>query len=211
MIFSIKKLGVLTLSGILFLTSCGPNSSDPSSGTTDSTIRQGNNTSGSANDASSAADKAVPRAESSPTTQIGVTNPNQATIDFLVASNKKEIAWLQAGMEKGSTKEIKDHSKMMLADHQKMGQQVSELIATRNLTAPPVDTVKEVNINDLKGTEWDKAWVNKMVMDHTELLQKLEEAQSAVKDSALLKVVVGAKPMVKSHLDMSKMMQGKMK
>ncbi len=116
-----------------------------------------------------------------------------------------------AGEKRGTDKELKAHAKMMIADHKKMGAQVATLIASKNLTTPPVDTVGVVTINDLKGKEWDKAWVDKMVKDHQELLDKLKQSENEVMDSSLKKIVVGAQPVVKGHLDMAKKMQDKMK
>lgn len=211
--FPFKSCSILSLAGMLLLTACG---NDPSSSTTSSTDSSSNSrtstdmNSGATVDSASSMQNSTTK-DSMANNTIGNTNPDQATIDYMVPSNTKEMAWLMAGLKQGTSKEIKDHSRMMLADHKKMGAQVSALIASKNLTAPPVDTMNVVDINNLKGKEWDKAWVDKMVKDHQELLDKLKQSETQVKDADLKKIVVSSEPVVQSHLDMVKKMQDKMK
>lgn len=212
--FPFKSCSILSLAGMLLITACGDNSSTSTTSSSDSSsssIKSTDMNSGATVDSAPGSMQHATARDSASANTVGNTNPDQATIDFMVSSNTKEMAWLMAGMKQGTSKEIKDHSRMMLADHKKMGAQVSALIASKNLTAPPVDTMNVVNINDQKGKEWDKAWVDKMVKDHQELLDKLKQSETAVRDSSLKKLVVNSEPVVKSHLDMVKKMQDKMK
>ena len=202
--FYFKSLSILSIAGVLCVTACNNGTPDNAASTTDSssTSSVGNGT------VDSASSK---KEDSTNASTIGNTNPDQATIDYMVPDNKKEIAWLMAGIKMGTSKDVKDHAKKMLADHQKLGKEVAALIKNKNLTEPPVDTVGVVNLTDPKGKEWDKAWVDKMVKDHSDLLNKLGQSESEVRDSSLKKIVVNTKPVVQSHLDMTKMMQDKMK
>ncbi len=211
--FSIKSCSFLSIAAsMLLVTSCGDNSSTGTTSGSDSTGSNSNSTMSSGATVDSASPKMNSTKDSSSNTAtIGNTNPDQATIDYMVPDNTKEMAWLMAGMKQGTSKEIKDHSKMMLADHKKMGAQVDALVKSKNLTKPTVDTMGVVNINDLKGKEWDKAWVDKMVNDHQALLDKLKQSENQVKDADLKKIVVSSEPVVQSHLDMAKKMQDKMK
>ncbi len=214
--FPFKSCSILSLAGMLLITACGNDSSTSTTSSTDSSGSSSNMNStdmnsGATVDSASSKQNSTTNNSSTANNSIGNTNPDQATIDYMVPSNTKEIAWLMAGLKQGTSKEIKEHSRMMLADHKKMGAQVSALIASKNLTAPPVDTMNVVNINDRKGKEWDKAWVDKMVQDHQELLNKLKQSETEVRDSSLKKLVVKSEPVVQSHLDMVKKMQDKMK
>ena len=76
---------------------------------------------------------------------------------------------------------------------------------------PALDTANTVTINDKTGKDWDKAWADKMVDDHTALLDKLKKAKADVKDSALSKLITNTIPVVESHLAMSKKIQDKLK
>jgi len=176
-----------------FLFSCNGDSSKSSSTTDSSTV------------------KAAPT-----DTSVNKMNSNnsgdQDIVNTLVTANTKEIAWINAAISKSSNKEIKSHASMMLKDHQKLGSDVSDLIAKKNFSTPPLpDTTNEVNINDKSGKDWDKAWVDKMVDDHAGLLEKLNGFESSAQDADLKAAVTKAKPVVQSHLDMAKGLQGKMK
>jgi len=136
----------------------------------------------------------------------------QTFIDYAVPANTKEIIWLEAGIHKGHNKELKQHADMMLTDHKKLDAAVKQYLDNhRNLNAPTVDTTNVVDINDKKGAEWDKAWTNKMVDDHSDLLSKLQNSQKDVKDTALLSLINSTVPVVESHLAMAKTLKTKIK
>lgn len=138
-------------------------------------------------------------------------SPDQEAINYLVPKNASEIAWLNAGIAKGSLKDIKEHSKMMLADHLKLSTEVGAYMAKHpELTMPSFDTTNAVNINDKSGKDWDKAWTDKLVADHQEILSKLDEAQKNVKDGELKSMAAKTAVTVQHHLDMAKMIEKKM-
>jgi putative membrane protein len=139
-------------------------------------------------------------------------SPEQDFVNYAVPANTTEIVWLKEGIAKSGSPEIKSHAKMMLKDHQQLDEKVKSYLTTKgtSLTVPPVDTTNAVNINDKKGKDWDKAWVDKMVDDHSHLLDKLKSSQNDVKDSSLLALINNTIPTVESHLAMAKKMKSKM-
>jgi putative membrane protein len=139
-------------------------------------------------------------------------SPEQDFVNYAVPANTTEMVWLREGISKSDNKEIKNHAKMMLKDHEKLDDKVKAYLSTKgtSLTVPTVDTSNAVNINDKKGKDWDKAWVDKMVEDHSGLLDKLKTSQKDVKDSSLLTLINSTIPTVESHLAMAKSMQSKM-
>ena len=139
-------------------------------------------------------------------------SPEQEFVNYAVPANTTEMVWLREGMNKSGNKDIKSHAKMMLKDHQQLDEKVKTFLTTKGtyLNVPAVDTTNAVNINDKKGKDWDKAWVDKMVDDHSELLDKLKSSQKDVKDSSLLALINNTIPTVESHLAMAKSMKSKM-
>jgi len=142
----------------------------------------------------------------------GSNSAEQDFINYVVKANAEEMTWLKAGIQNGTSKELKDHAKMMLKDHEKMGTEVKDYLSkTTTVTAPALDTMNVVDLKEAKGADWDKAFTNKMVDAHEDLLDKLKTAQKDVKDAQLLTIVNGAIPVVQSHYDMVKGMKDKMK
>lgn len=72
------------------------------------------------------------------------------------------------------------------------------------------DVTNEVSINDKSGKEFDMAWTDKMIADHEKLKTTLTKFEGEAKDADLKMLVTDTKPVVQKHLDMAKMMKGKM-
>lgn len=178
------------VAGTLLLASCG--SGENETNTTDSSTM--------VEDISAAADSAGDALRG---------NPDQNFIKDIVELNTKEIAWLKAGMSMGTDKDVKAHSKMMLADHEKMATEVTAYAASKSLEVPNVDTAGEVDINEKKGADWDKKWADKMVEDHEKVINRFEDAEDDVKDAELKAMISKTLPTLRSHLEMAKTVKEK--
>jgi putative membrane protein len=164
------------------------------------------------NNSTSGADTATAVTTDTTSKMAPSTAAEQDFINYAVPGNTKEIIWLKAGIHQGHNKDLKSNAKMMLKDHEQLGNSVSDYLGMhKNLSVPVVDTTNAVNINDKKGADWDKAWADKMVDDHSDLLSKLQKSQSDVKDTAMLSIINGAVPVVQSHLAMAKDLKTKLK
>jgi putative membrane protein len=163
------------------------------------------------NNSTSGADSATAVPADTSSKMAPSTAAEQDFINYAVPGNTKEIIWLKAGIHEGHNKDLKKDAKMMLKDHLQLDSTVSAYLNMhKNFSVPVVDTTNAVNINDKKGTDWDKAWADKMIDDHTDLLGKLQKSQSDVKDTALLAIINGVVPVVQSHLSMAKDMKAKL-
>jgi putative membrane protein len=183
-----KLIQIIGVSAAFAMVACGSNNS---AGTTDTT-------------AATSADTTTKVAPS--------TAAEQDFINYAVPANTKEIIWLKAGIKEGHNKELRSDAKMMLKDHKQLDSTVSAYLDShKSFAVPTVDTANAVNINDKKGADWDKAWADKMVDDHSGLLDKLQKSQSDVKDTALLAIITSVIPVVQSHLAMAKDLKAKLK
>ena len=201
---TIKLFMATVLSGGLFFASCSDSKKESTTSISDTTVNSqvpmGDTTANLNNPSSTPG-----------TTTTAAASPEQDFINFAVPANTKEIIWLKAGVDKGS-KEVKQHAAMMLKDHQGLEKKIMAYLEShKNITAPSVDTMNTVTINDKTSKEWDIAWANKMVEDHTALLERLKMAETNVKDESLLTIIKPTVKVVESHLSMAKMAQAKMK
>ncbi|MEJ7586362.1 MAG: DUF4142 domain-containing protein [Ferruginibacter sp.] len=137
-------------------------------------------------------------------------NADQDFLNFAIQANAKEMIWLKAGIAKGS-KEVKQHANMMLKDHKKMEADIKGYMSKNpSFAMPALDTANIVNINDKTGEGWNKAWADKMVSDHNDLVDKFKSAQDNVKDDELKKMITKSIPVLESHLSMSKAVDEKL-
>ena len=150
----------------------------------------------------------VSRDTSNAVMKTETVNAEQEFLNYAVPTNAKELMWIKAGLSMGTAKAVKEHSRMMLNDHNKMAAEIKKYMSAKsNLTMPTFDTANVVNLTEKKGADWDKAWTNKMVSDHTELLEKLQKSKTDVKDADLNKMISNNIPVVESHLAMVKKLQ----
>lgn len=195
------KLHTLLIAGLLAVSSCNSNTSDNMENKADSVsenIQQG--------------------AENMADNVKDALNGN-ADSNFVVKAaraNMAELRVLQAGWDNGTNKEMKGHAKMMIADHNMLGDKVAAFAKSKGYILPASDEGKadgelEKLGRKTKGAEWDKEWVDEMVSAHKDAIDMFEDAQDDVKDAELKTIIADALPKLRSHLEMMKAMEDKMK
>jgi len=189
---SVKIFSFLLIPGIIALASCSNNNSKTT--TTDST--------------STVSEKITAAVD---TAKAALTpDPNKSFANDAASDNMKELAWLQAGIDHGTNKELKAHAKMMLKDHAALAGEVNVYAAKKAWQLPTVDTIGLATLADKPGKEWDNAWVDKMVDAHQDAIDKFEKAQGQVTDPDLKAIIDKTLPTLHSHYDMMKKMQDNM-
>jgi len=130
--------------------------------------------------------------------------------------NAMELKVLQAGMDKGTSKELKAHAKMMIADHKKLGAKVKAYADKKSYSVPMDDNGKADDAlssidKNSAGKDWDKAWADKMVDAHQNAISLFEKYATTVKDPELQNMITDALPTLRSHLEMVKNLQSSLK
>ncbi|HRO42792.1 MAG TPA: DUF4142 domain-containing protein [Flavipsychrobacter sp.] len=139
-------------------------------------------------------------------------NPDEDFLSDAVDATALELKALTLGKDKGGT-EVKTHATHMIADHKQLGSDVAAYIQKKNIVLQDVDTNENHSdlANTAAGKDFDKAFADKMVSDHEKVIDLFEDAQDDVKDPELKEMISKALPKLKSHLEMSKQMQTKLK
>jgi putative membrane protein len=141
-------------------------------------------------------------------------NPDSNFVVDVVMANGEEIKVLQAGEDMGG-KSVKEHARMMLADHKKLAKEMDDYAAKHNYTVAPADRDKQVSeVDDIKkktGKDRDKEWVDFLVGAHEKTIGKFEGAQNNVKDADLKTMIGNTLPTLHKHLDMLNKMKDEMK
>ena len=203
------KLHTMIVAGLLSLSACS-NSTTTSSSTSDSTTSM-----------TTKVDTAMSHAEQGAKNVVNdvkdAVNGN-ADSNFVVKAavdNAMDLKVLQAGWDKGTDKELKNHAKMMIADHKKLGAAVKAYADKKSYVLPVDDNGKaddalsSIDKNNA-GKDWDKAWTDKVTDAHKDAISMFEKGQSDVKDPELKNIIAGALPTFRSHLNMMQQLQDKM-
>jgi putative membrane protein len=137
-------------------------------------------------------------------------NQDANFVQDAIKANNKELYLLKLGVDKGTSKELKSHAKMMWDDHQKLGEQLNAYAAAHNITVS-TDQPTSGLADDKAGTDWDKRWVKDMADEHEKATNDFEAERDKANDPALKDMVVNTIPTLRSHWDMVKGLQDKMK
>lgn len=138
----------------------------------------------------------------------------EADIDFIkevAAINYEEIELGKLAQAKGSIKDVKDLGKMMEEDHSQNLAEVRGLAKDKAVNIA-VKTPKEVEdkykeLNEKKGSDFDKEYCQIMVAGHEETIDKFETAFEDSNDEDLKTWIKKTLPKLRHHLEYSKACQ----
>ncbi len=199
-------LHTLLMAGVLFASSCG-NGNNSAQNTADTAMAKVDT---AAQAVKQGAQNMVNEAKNAMD-----SNPDSNFVVKAATTNMAELRILQAGLDNGTSKELKAHAKMMMTDHKKLGEGVKAYSAKKGYTLPTTDNGKAddemAKLNGkTKGADWDKEWVDHMVSAHKDCIDMFENGSKNVKDAELKTIIDGALPTLHSHLDMMQQLQDKM-
>ncbi len=203
----ITLLNMLSLSALLSVTACNNSANDKTTNVADTVTTRVDT---AMQDTKQAAQNAVNDVKGDN------GNPDSNFVVKATAANMEEIALIKAGMDMGTSKELKMHAKMMMTDHKGLAAKVKAYSAGKHYTLPDNDNGKSADDMDKlnknsKGADWDKAWASMMVDKHNDAIDLFEKGQNNVKDADLKALITNTLPTLHSHLDMMKQLQDKLK
>jgi putative membrane protein len=123
-----------------------------------------------------------------------------------------EIHMAGLGVKKTANEEIKAFAMKLEADHGKANGEMMVLAGNKQVTlaAKPdmVDTAKE-KLLDVRGTSFDKTFLDGMVKDHEKAVAAFEKAANESKDPDVKAFAAKTLPTLKAHLSMAQELQEK--
>jgi len=115
-----------------------------------------------------------------------------------------EIALSQLAETRAINSQVKDFAAMMVTDHTKAGDELKGIAKVKNITLPDsVSADSKKAIDDLSKksvSDFDKAYVNKMIADHKSTVSMFEDASKKLKDPDLKAFADKTLPIIKGHL-----------
>jgi putative membrane protein len=153
-----------------------------------------------------------------------VSNTNTANSNVAVMQDNFWVNAAQSGMaeveigklaaQKATNAEVKKFAQMMVADHTKANEELKTLAAKNNVKLPTeMDSSHKSMLEKLQGltgAEFDKAYVEGQVDDHETAVDLMED-NTGNSNADIKAFAAKSLPIMKSHLDMIKGIQGKMK
>lgn len=145
---------------------------------------------------------------------VKLTAKESELVKSLGAGNAGEIRLAELALKNARSQQVKDFAQMMITDHSKANDQLSQVAKNHNIDFPPEPPAEAVEMSktllDLKGTEFDKKYMGEAVTDHTNDLAEYKKAKGEVKDHLLVEYVKSTEPVVAKHLKEAKAIDAKL-
>ena len=130
------------------------------------------------------------------------------------SGNAGEIRFSELALKNAQSQDVKDFAQMMITDHSKANDELSQVAKNHNIDFPPAPPAAAVEMSktllDVKGAEFDKKYMGEIVTAHTNALAALKKAKGEVKDHLLKEYVDGTEPVVAAHLKKAKEIEAKL-
>lgn len=144
---------------------------------------------------------------------------NQEKIsDFVEDATTSSLMEVQLGniaQKKAMSQQVRDYAKMMVTDHTDASQKLTPVLTTLSITAPTAlekeDQDKIDNLNQKTGKDFDKEYIDKMVNDHKDNVNKFEDAQKNLPSGELRTWVENTLPVLRQHLIQAETLQETLK
>lgn len=158
-------------------------------------------------------------------TNVNSTNMNannnvsgNVSSDFMMKAAQGGMAEVEVGKlaaSKGANADVKQFGQKMVTDHSKANDELKALAAKKNFTLPADVNAEQKAMADklskLSGAEFDKEYVDGMVKDHEKDVADFQKEADSGTDADVKAFAAKTLPTLKSHLEMIKSIQSKMK
>jgi putative membrane protein len=127
--------------------------------------------------------------------------------DYLVKAAEVDLKEIELGklaQTKSSNADIKGLGKMMVDAHTKSLDALKAFSSSKSISIPLDLTEKGQEaykeLNDMSGTDFDKAYADKMVDGHKKMIEKMEDAAKDAKDPEIKQWAANMIPTLQAHL-----------
>jgi len=119
-----------------------------------------------------------------------------------------EVKLGELAEKNGSSEAVKNFGKRMVEDHSKANDQLKDVAAKNNITLPTTmnssDRATYNRLSKLSGTQFDKAYMKDMVVDHEKDISEFKREASAGKNEEVKTFASDTLPTLESHLKEAK-------
>ena len=210
-----QLFSISALFGAILMVSCNDGGNDNAT-TTDSTNTTTTTTTtdsttvnaGATTDTSMARHADTSMSGNRATTAANVSETDRKFIMEAASGGMMEVQAGQLAAQNAGNDRVKSFGNMMVQDHTNANNELKALATSKNITLPDsMMTKHRKHIDMLKtktGKDFDKAYMNMMVMDHNEDVSKFQSESKNAKDPDLKAFASKTVPVLRTHLDSAK-------
>lgn len=142
---------------------------------------------------------------------------NDSEIMTLVAqSNDIEVSSSQLALRNASHAQVKQYAQQMISEHtamQKQGAQIGKALGVEGTGSDSTQSKEHAmhdqigDLQDKKGADFDKAYMDLQVQAHQKTLEDLRNFQNKAQNAELKTMITNAIPKVEAHLQKAQQLQ----
>ena len=144
-----------------------------------------------------------------------VSSADKGFMDNAAQGGMAEVKMGELAASKAANADVKKFGQQMVDDHNKANTELKTLAGGKNVTLPTDVNAEQKETFDklskLSGAAFDKEYVKAMVEDHEKDVADFQKQTTAAEDSDVKSFATKTLPTLKSHLDMIKDINSKMK
>ncbi|VXB72329.1 Membrane protein [Burkholderia sp. 8Y] len=156
-------------------------------------------------DAASAANAASITATQNAAQSQKLSATDQQFIQDAGTAGATEIAASKLALTRSGDKDVKDFAQRMIADHAKLARNLDVIAKRHGITSPPsADSSVTGSLQNLKGAEFDKAYIEKVALAaHQKAVELFAKESEKGNDVALKAAAAKALPILRHHYAMA--------
>ena len=143
-----------------------------------------------------------------------VSPEDQDFMGTAAQGHMSEIFMARVATLKSDNNDVKDYANMIEKDHNAALKDIVQLMKEKRVSRPPAvdDQTKQhiSTLNDLKGPEFDREFVNMMVSGHEQAIEMYQSELSTVQNPDLKDYIEGLMPKLEMHLEKGQQLQSKL-
>ena len=147
------------------------------------------------------------KAESSKESKSKLPSGEERFMKEAASAGLMEVELGKVAAEKGSHQRVKEFGKRMQADHSKANAQLKKIASSKGVDLPTEPSGEHKStmekLTKLSGAEFDREYMEAMVDDHKEDIEKFQTQADKGKDPELKKFASESLPILKKHLELA--------
>jgi putative membrane protein len=138
-------------------------------------------------------------------TSVKLSDSEKQLLQNIADADKAEIEMGQLAQSNGSSQKVKDFGQKLVDDHTQNNQQLQQLAQQKgvqlSVQEKPAEQSTKSKLENVKGAQFDKAFMQHEKDDHAKLLSQLKQQQDQIQDPDLKSFVGQTISAVQQHLD----------
>jgi putative membrane protein len=138
--------------------------------------------------------------------QARLSATDREFVKTAAAANLAELKLAQLGVERGSTKDVRDLAQHMIDDHTAVGQELARIAQRENLPLASQPTAEQKmayeRLSKLQGAEFDRAFLDQLASDHQQAVMLYRNEAENGRDPDLKAFANNTLPSLRRHEQM---------